>query len=449
MLRARSSNAARVVGALALCWSLFACAQQKSDAPGAGTPAGRVERRVGYVRMDDLVKVHPLYPELARLDEDVQALELRSVGSEIARSGADIAKEGRALQHELDVAAAGTKKALNDKQQQYASRERAAIDAAIGAVPGALGPGGEAIAGGIAAQSREQARAATAAAQHNFNAYRNALIAQDEAAVRSLQTSLGERAERTYRARAEELQRKEADFALQRASDDAAERLTLRTKLSNLALDDTSREDVKRRLDALDRKESDALAAMKNRDQTTLLALQKRLHAGLRAELMADAAKLRARTVAKINDRELDTRRSLIAQIGVPQTAGAAAPANGIAPDMRVKLEALHRKYQSDFNKDAAATIGQFQKTRADLGRRFAQLAGADTSAQAGAAKAIGTLQKQRTDLYAQMVAQIGREVKTLAAKRGIDVVVSGVVAPGGGVDLTADAEKDVESLHE
>ncbi len=131
MLRARSSNAAKALGAAAVCCSLFACAQQKNDAPGAAKPAGVVDRRVGYVRMDDRVKKHPLYSELSRLDEDVQALELRSVGSEIAHSGADIAQEGRALQHELDVAAARTKAALNDKQQQYAARERAAIDAAI------------------------------------------------------------------------------------------------------------------------------------------------------------------------------------------------------------------------------------------------------------------------------------------------------------------------------
>jgi hypothetical protein len=47
------------------------------------------------------------------------------------------------------------------------------------------------------------------------------------------------------------------------------------------------------------------------------------------------------------------------------------------------------------------------------------------------------------------MVAQIGREVKALARRRGINVVVSDVVAPAGGVDLTPDAEKEIESLHE
>jgi hypothetical protein len=93
--------------------------------------------------------------------------------------------------------------------------------------------------------------------------------------------------------------------------------------------------------------------------------------------------------------------------------------------------------------------IAQFQKTRTDLLRRFGEISGVDEAAQAGADKEMDSLRKQRGDLYNEMVAQIGREVKTIAEKRGIEVVVSDVVAPAGGVDLTADAEKDIESLHE
>ena len=46
------------------------------------------------------------------------------------------------------------------------------------------------------------------------------------------------------------------------------------------------------------------------------------------------------------------------------------------------------------------------------------------------------------------MVDQIDREVKTVAQERGVSVVVS-TVAPAGGVDLTDDAMKDIETLHE
>ena len=116
---------------------------------------------------------------------------------------------------------------------------------------------------------------------------------------------------------------------------------------------------------------------------------------------------------------------------------------------MRAKLEALHKQYQDDFNRDAKQTLGDFEKTKVTLAERFARLQGIDTGAEGGAGKQLNVLQRQRSDLYEQMVAQIGREVKLIAAKRGIDVVLSDVVAPAGGVDLTPDAEKDIESLHE
>ncbi len=400
--------------------------------------------------MEELVKKHPLYAQLARLDEDMAALQLKSVGPEIARSGADIAVEAKRLQSELDIAATRTKKALADKQIEYAKLEQSAINAAIGG--GGSGPGGGAIAGGIAQQARAQQQSVLRDAQKNLDTYRREVIAQDQSAVASLNASLAERASRTFRAKADELQRKETDFALSLATEDSAERLSLRTKLSNLALDDSSRDDVKKQLDALDKKESDALAALKNRDQSTLAALQTQLHDGVRADLRAQVAVMQKRTLVKINERETSTRQQLIAKLRpLPQAAGGSGvnvPA-GVAPDMRSKLEALHKKYQSDFDKDANRTIASFQATRADLTRRFRELGQVDQTAQAGAAKQMDSLQKQRGDLYGQMVAQIGREVKTIAEKRGINVVVSGVVAPAGGVDLTADAEKDIESLHE
>ena len=59
-----------------------------------------------------------------------------------------------------------------------------------------------------------------------------------------------------------------------------------------------------------------------------------------------------------------------------------------------------------------------------------------------------GRCEKKRDDLYEQMVAQIDREVKTVAQERGVSTVVS-TVAPAGGVDLTGDAMKDIETLHE
>lgn len=443
-------NCSKLSLAGALVVALAGCARQVT--PGdSGTPVPGSDK-VGFVYMDELVKKHPLYAQLARLDEDMQALQLKSVGPDLAQSGADISKQEHVLQKELETAADRTNKALQQKQQEYTKREQAAIAAALAAAGVAGAPSGSTISTQMANVSRDQAQRAAQAAQSNLDAYRKALIDQDNSAAQTLQHSLADRANRTYRARAEELQKNEADYAYQLASADSVDRLSLRTKLSNLALDDASRDDVKKQLDALDQKESDALGAMKNRDQATLLALQKSLHTQIQGELTQEVEKLRARTIANINKRTLDTRTALVGQIsqlnGPAGKSGVALPAN-VAPDLRAKLTALHQKFASDYKHDAMTTLQAFAKTRADITKRFQDLAGADGAAQSSAGREMDALQKQRVDLYQEMVAQIGREVKTIAARRGIAVVVSAVVAPAGGVDLTTDAEKDIESLHE
>ena len=438
------------VAALLGCFGggLAACARG-GQATSSATPNASEGHIVGYVRMETLVKAHPLYPQLAHLDEDVAALQLKSVGPQIAASGGDIAREERVLQHDLDVAAERTKRALGQRQVEDSKREQAAIAAALGAAAAPGGAGGGTIENGVVAQARLQAQTVGAAAQHNFATYRQALVDQDRAAVATLDATYNQRAEREFRARAEELGRKESDFALQLASDDAAERLSLRAKLSNLALDDASRADVKKQIDALDRKEADALGAMRNRDQTTLAAFERSLHDRMRAELGGQVAAIQKRTLAKIDVRAAQTRESLVGQLAVPPGGGGAAVPPNVTPDMRQKLMTLHKKYQQDFNAYASQTIAQFQKTRSDLTRRFQTVAGVDADAQHNANKQIEALQRQRGDLYGQMVAQIDREVKAIAQKRGIGVVVSDVVAPAGGVDLTTDAQKDIESLHE
>jgi len=47
------------------------------------------------------------------------------------------------------------------------------------------------------------------------------------------------------------------------------------------------------------------------------------------------------------------------------------------------------------------------------------------------------------------MIGQIDREVKVVAGRRGIGIVVAKVVISGNAVDLTRDAAESIESLHE
>ena len=52
-------------------------------------------------------------------------------------------------------------------------------------------------------------------------------------------------------------------------------------------------------------------------------------------------------------------------------------------------------------------------------------------------------------DLYNKMVEQIKRDAGTVAAKRGLQIVLVNFEAAPGGIELTGDVEKDIESLHE
>ena len=134
----------------------------------------------------------------------------------------------------------------------------------------------------------------------------------------------------------------------------------------------------------------------------------------------------------------------------MPQLGAAASGTPGPLPSsLRARIAALHKSYQAQFNADAKATVADFTRTRNELQARFNTLHGVDRDAQAGAEKQIASLQHERDDLYAQMVAQIDREVRTIAKNRGISVVFDDLAAPAGGVDLTADAQKEIESLHE
>lgn len=406
---------------------------------------------MGYVNMDALVKKHPLYGQLERLDADMQALQLKSLGASVPRaSSADLEREGKALQKELDEAAERTKKALKDKQEEYAKREQAAIVAALAAAGAPLGPSGGTIASGISRQSQAQAAGAGAQAQAAAEAYRRQTIDANRTAILGLQRSLAEKAARTYSTEAEALQRQESDFALASARQDAAERLSLSTKLQNLALDDADREQTRKQLEALNQKETDALAALRNRNQATLAALQTRLRAEEKSELDKQVAALNARTVAQMKAHDQQLQGGLVSQLGgVALPAASASGPVKLPPDMRAKLEALHKKYQDDFTKDAGKTIADFEKTKNDLTERFRRLEGIDSDAQGGTSRQLDALQKQRGELYDEMVAEIDREVRLIAEKRGVNVVFSSILAPAGGVDLTADAEKDIESLHE
>jgi hypothetical protein len=220
-------------------------------------------------------------------------------------------------------------------------------------------------------------------------------------------------------------------------------------------MDDSDRADVEKQLAALDQKEGDALAVMRNADAHTLADLQTTLRAGVQADLEKQVAAIRARSIARYRDRAQQLQTAFAPPRGpiITETIKDGKPVVEVDPNLppalRERIAHLHADYTNAFQADAKQTIADFKKTRADLSARYAALHGADADSARSAESEIVSLQKKRQDLYGQMVAQINREVRVVAQQRGISVVVSDVAAPAGGVDLTDDAVKDIESLHE
>ncbi|HEY0394025.1 MAG TPA: hypothetical protein VGD01_05975 [Candidatus Elarobacter sp.] len=442
-----TGGALRRLAAAAALGALAACGHGQSQSGSAGSGA------VGYVRMDDLVKKHPLYDQLARYERSIQAFDLTSTAPQVARNDPQLVQREAALQKELRDAADRTQKLLGQKQQEYQQQEATAIAAAMRGA-GQTGPSAAQIAGNVNATAAQQQSGAGVRAQRDFESYRKTLQKQDQAQIDAAQRALSARADRTYRAKVEELQSKESALSLKMASEDAAQRLALRTKLSSLALDDTAREDAQKQLAALDRREADALAAQRNRDQQTLSSYQAQLHDQVQSDLNAQVGSIRKRSIGSLAQRQTALAQRVRSSGPVVQTTVVAGrPQQQINPNLppalRSKIEQLHSDYQKRFQNDAKTTIADFEKTRKDLSRRYAELHGVAGASQQGAGAQILALRKKHDDLYDQMVAQIDREVRLIAQQRGISVVLTNVVAPAGGVDLTPDALKDIESLHE
>ncbi len=431
--------------------ALAACGHSSSQP--AQAPAGNGQ--IGYVRMDELVHVHPLYGQLARYDRSIEAFDLTATAPSVATPDPQLQAREQQLERALSDAATRTNALLAQKQKDYQAQENRAIDAALrGAATG--GPSAAQIAGALNATARQQQSGVAAQAQRDLETYRTDLAKQDRAQIAAVQKALTDRANRTYRAKADELQAKESALSLQLANDDAPERLALRTKLSSLALDDAARDDAQKQLAAIDRKESDAVAAQRNRDQQTLAAVQAQLRDQVQHDLDAQAGQIQKRSLGSLAQRQatLANQVRTVGSAPVITTTGpngrAEARANpNLPPELRARIQRLHQDYQKRFEADAKSTVAGFEKTRQDLSRRYAELRGVDASARQGAQSEVLALRKKRDDLYDQITAQIDREVRLIAQQRGISVVLTDVVAPAGGVDLTPDAMKDIESLHE
>ena len=413
------------------------CAQPRPDDPSV--------RGIGYVRVDEVLKKHPLYPQLSQLQDAIDALGLKSLGpGAVPRTQAQIAQQTQELNRELTQAQQRANAIQRQKQQDYQQREQAAIRAALAAA--GAGTNGNQPVTQMQNVSAQQARQVTSQANADFQAYQRSVIAQDNAAVRRLQQQLNARADQAFRQRATQLQEQESQLSLELSQQDAAKRLDLRMKLGNLAMPDAQRKLYRDQLAAIDRREAAAVDARRKSDQKTLQAYQKQLRDQMQAQLSAQAQKIHQDTQAKLSQRRNEVSQQVSSQLQGLQPA--AVPSN-LPAATRDRLAQIDKQFKTQFQADAQKTIAQYQQTKASLDAQYAALHGANGAATGAAGKQLSDLQHERDDLYNKMVEQIKREAGQVAAKRGLQVVFMNIEAAGGGIDLTNDVEKDIESLHQ
>ncbi len=423
---------------MAAALALGACARQ----PQPGDPN---VRGIGYVRLQDALKRHPLYPQLAQIDDSIDALSLKSVGgAAVPHTGAQIAAETQELNTELRAAQDRANAILSQKQADYQRREQAAISAALAAA--GAGTNGSQAAQSMQSTSAAQAQQVTTQANADFNAYQRDVIAKDSAATSAITRQMNARADSAYRQRATQMQERESQLALDLSQQDATKRLDLRTKLNNLALDDATRKSYRSQLAQIDASEAAAVAAQRQRDQQELAAYHRQLIGQTAAQIAAATSKIHSDTQAKLQSRRNEVSQQVSSNLQALNPSS--VPAN-LSASTRDRIAQIQQQFKSQFTADARKTVAQYQATKADLDARYAALQGVDTAASGAAGKQIAQLRKQRDDLYNKMVDQIKHDADGVAAKRGLSVVFVSFEAAPGGIDLTDDVAKEIESLHE
>jgi hypothetical protein len=397
-------------------------------------------RGAGYVRVDDVVKHHPLYPQLSQLDDAIAAINLQSAAPHVPLGAAQIAAQTAELNRELRAAQIRANAILAQKQRDYEKRENEAVNAALAAA--GIHGSGAAAAQQMSGASQQQMQQAAAAANADLMAYQQSVIAQNSAASSAIQKQLQDQASQKYRAKAEQLQQNETDLSLRLTQQDATQRLAIKMRLSNLALDPAARKQAEDQLNAINQKEATAVDTQRNADAATLRAYQAELSRQTGDAIRSQVGAISAQTRSKLEEHR-DEVGSQLRSLGPPSM-----PAN-VPSNVQSQIAQIHRQYVGEFQSEAAKTVSEYNATKTDLDRQFAALHGADVGATGAAAKELDALQKRRGELYAQIVAQVKRDASRIAKDQGFDIVFINVLSAAGGEDLTNQIIKDVESQHE
>jgi hypothetical protein len=398
-------------------------------------------RGVAYVRVDDVIKKHPLYPQLQQINDAIDAIQFEASLPHAPLTPEQIAEQTKDLNAQLQTAQNRANQIIGRKQQFYGEQEHEAEIAAVKAA--GVDPAAAGLGASISATSQAQAQAAAQAAQQGYIQYQSGVIAQDNAALQSVVRGLQKAANDKLRAREEQYQQNESDLSLRLAQQDSTQRMALQTKLNTLALSADERKQVSDQIAAIDKHEADQVNALRVQDAAAMKSYAAQVAQQTQAQVKQQQATISSQTGAKLAQRR-DQVTSQLRGLGAAPVATVTLP-----PDLKAKLAQIHQQYAAKFQADAQQAVEEYQATKSDLDAQFAALHGQGVAATGAAAVQLRQLQKRRDELTAQIQAQIQREAVRLAKEMGFSIVFDNVQAASGGYDLTNDLIHDIESQHE
>ena len=244
---------------------------------------------------------------------------------------------------------------------------------------------------------------------------------ETSASLTAFEAGTAQRTTRAMEARRQQLRENELALAYALARRDAPQRLLLQLKLTHLHLDRTDRAALEAQRAALDRREADAIAALRRSDASRLAAYER--------ELQSEAANANAQMTAQLQG----TAATNLAIHG--NVVRAESSAAGALPNFPAQLALFRTSYRSSAQTtDIAHNLSAASD---DISKRFGTLAQADRQSRLATLAQIRALQSQRGALYRSIVLQIGRAANRIAAERHLSGVRLASPRPSGSVDLT------------
>lgn len=385
--------------------------------------------REAYVDVDRLLPQHPFYSELRHYDEQIAALGATADASG-PLSNAGLRRDVQHLQADLDASASAMRDLYLRGGNRYAQRRNDAIAGILSMPPKSQPPDSSAVADSMLRTYRDQQDALRAGASRDMERYGRELTAQQQDAYSSYVNGVEGRLARAYALRAQELQEREGNLALDFARKDMQKRLALQVRLRTLAMNGERRHAVAQELHDIESREAAVMGAQRAKDEATLSAYRSRLETQGRADIaqMASTMQSRARTNYAGRRHVFATQTKL---------------ANGVLPLRRTRnagrpLDAralLVQAQSADPARRTGAALDIFSDARNDVLARLNATANADMDAQRSTAGEIDALRAERDALRMQMREQIERLAGDIARDRGMKLVLAG---KREGEDLTA-----------